>query len=369
MAGSSKSREKTGGRRQKSASNKKKAKRSDHFLETVDKYNEVLMVTHDNPDPDAIGAGWALVELVKKKLQKPARLVAGGAVIRAENLYLVRVLEPPIELVDRLRYTKETAIVLVDCNLRADNHLLEGGNIQPTAVIDHHEYSAADRKLAHFDIRPNLGASATIATQYFYEQQLEPNKPLATALVYALQTDTHSAEATIARGDKWAYGWLISRADLQILRDIENAPLGSDWYADLFLAMENTFVYEDAALCFLPHAVSPEIIGEVADLLIRGEHINKVFCGAAIERAILISVRTTSEGGDASRLLQKTLGKLGHGGGHRHRAGGKLYTARKNGHVSEDLQAELRSRWLGACKVDQQRGMRLVPRREILHNL
>jgi nanoRNase/pAp phosphatase (c-di-AMP/oligoRNAs hydrolase) len=353
----------------KNAGNQEKEKASDRFLAALGDFDEVLMVTHDTPDPDAIATGWALLELVREKLGKQTRLVAGGAILRAENLYLVESLEPPIELVDSLQLSGNTGVVLVDCNLGANNHLLEGGSIQPTAVIDHHECSEEDRALSHYDVRSNLGASATIATLYLYEQNIEPNARLATALVYALQTDTHSAEATIADNDKWAYSWLISKADLQQLRDIENAPLERDWYADLFLAMENTFVYEDAAICFLPQADSPEIVGEVADLLIRCEEVNKVLCGAAIEKAVLVSIRTTSKGGDASNLLQKTLGEMGHGGGHRHRAGGKVYTARKNGRVSNDLQTELRNRWLNACNVNEQRGMRLVPRKEILHNL
>ena len=44
----------------------------------------VLILTHDNPDPDAIATGWAIHFLIKECLDRKVRLVAGGAVVRAE---------------------------------------------------------------------------------------------------------------------------------------------------------------------------------------------------------------------------------------------------------------------------------------------
>ena len=37
--------------------------------------------------------------------------------------------------------------------------------------------------------------------------------------------------------------------------------------------------------------------------------------------------------------------------------------------LTEDLENELRARWLAACGIDRQRGTRLVPKREIVDNL
>jgi nanoRNase/pAp phosphatase (c-di-AMP/oligoRNAs hydrolase) len=52
-----------------------RTKPSERFLKALAPYDQVFVVTHDNPDPDAVATGWALVLLVQQKLQKKAHLV------------------------------------------------------------------------------------------------------------------------------------------------------------------------------------------------------------------------------------------------------------------------------------------------------
>jgi nanoRNase/pAp phosphatase (c-di-AMP/oligoRNAs hydrolase) len=416
-------------------------RRSDRFLRVVSEFDSAIIVTHDNPDPDAIASGWGLFLLIRDKLHKPVRLVAGGAIIRAENLRMVELLKPPIELIDRIEPQVRCAAVLVDCQPMGVNHLLTSSRLQPAVVIDHHQPAAAsDTRVSaggqaaraaaagknaqtptggqdarastdgpdvrppagaeevrapaaaknaqpplgarngrppmraavrprFSDIRPKVTATATIVAQYLREQDIDPRPELATALVYALRTDMQAAQTTFCPADQHAFEWLMHRVDHAVLNEIENAPLPPAYYADLLLALQNTFTYNDAALCFLPRASGPEIIAEVADLLIRRQDIHRVLCGAVVGGSVLLSVRTSADNGDATSLLQRTLDGLGYGGGHRHRAGGKVDLASHADAISEDLQSVLRSRWLDACGIDQQRGSRLVPRSEILENL
>jgi len=37
----------------------------------------LLILTHDNPDPDAIAAGWVLADLVRRTLRLPSTLAYG----------------------------------------------------------------------------------------------------------------------------------------------------------------------------------------------------------------------------------------------------------------------------------------------------
>lgn len=343
--------------------------RSKRFLKAIEGYGQVVIVTHDNPDPDAIAAGWALLTLVKAAQHVPVRLVAGGAVVRAENRYMMRVLKPPLELTDRLVVEENTAVVLVDCQPEGANHLVDGRNRTIVAIIDHHERSGPATRIGHRDLRPNVAAASTIAAQYLREQSVEPGAELATALVYAIQTDAHTGNAPLSPTDKRVASWLVARADLQKLASIASAPLAMAYFEDLLLALENTFVYENAGLCFLPTAHCPEIVGEVADLLIRCESIDQMMCAAIVDGDLLVSVRTTPEGGDACALVRQALQGLGYGGGHRHRAGGRVVSPLRSDQISPDLQSYLRGRWLAACGIAPQRGSRLVPRREILEHL
>lgn len=345
-------------------------KRSDHFLAALADYERIVILSHDNPDPDAIASGWALYDLIERKLKRRPRLVAGGALVRAENIRLVELLAPPLELVDHLEVEAGSGGVYVDCHPESVSHLLEADGLEPVAVLDHHVYAGRRRPKVPFkDLRPKVAAAATIATFYLKEQKLEPSADLATALIYAMRSDTRSAQAQLSRADKRAFSWLTPLCDLQKLTDIENAPLPKSYFEDLLLALENTFQYGDTALCFMPKVHHAGIVGEVADMLIRCDEIRRVFCGAQQGQDILISVRTTSDGGDASLLTRKTLAGIGYGGGHEHRAGGKICGRSDNGQIPADLQTELRGRWLEACKVEQGRGTRLVPPKEIMNHL
>ncbi len=114
------------------------AGRSGKLLDMLADYVRFVVVTHDNPDPDAIATGWGVCVLIEECLGRPVEFVAGGAITRAENRQLVELLSPPIELVEDLSCDRATAVILVDCGLGTNNHLVTRQGIQPVAVIDHH---------------------------------------------------------------------------------------------------------------------------------------------------------------------------------------------------------------------------------------
>ena len=347
------------------------ARKSTRLLQTVAAYEHCVIVAHDNPDPDAIAAGWALHHLLQERLNREVRVLAGGSIERAENRHMVDLLMPPIELVDDLDIPEGTATILVDCGVGATNHLLTRERVHPVAVVDHHPYrrNGTGTRLAFHDIRPHVAASATIAASYLREQGVEPGFKLATAMLYAMRAETRGCEFHYSRLDRSALTWLTARSDPSLLAAIESAPLNREYYGDLALALQNTFVYDDAAFCVLPRATAAEIVGEVADLLIRCRGVRCVFCCAAVHDDLLVSVRTAPDDGDAVGVLRPVLEGLGHGGGHAHRAGGKIPGVCRGPRVRDDLYDDLRNRWLTVCAVDRQRGTRLVAKREIMDAL
>lgn len=346
-----------------------RATRSSELLETLAGYDQFLIVAHDNPDPDAIATGWGVYSLIQEKLDRPVRLIGGGAIVRAENRHMLELLQPPMELVNEVSVPPNTATILVDCGIGTSNHLLTRAEIDPVAVIDHHLTGSRPREVPFRDIRPSVAASSTIAATYLREQHIDPGVKLATAMLYAIRTETRGTETHYSGLDRAIVLWLTERADPSVLAEIESAPLSRDYFGDLGLALQSTFLYGDVAFCLLPRANSPEIVGEVADLLIRCERLKAVLCGAVIGDDLLVSARTARDGRNATVLLQSTLHGLGGGGGHSHRSGGKVPRVGRNGRLPDDLEDELRGRWLAACGIERQRGTRLVARREIVENL
>lgn len=343
--------------------------RAEGLLEVLQPYDDLVVLMHDNPDPDAIATGWAVHTIIRECLGRRARLVGGGAIIRAENREFVGLLQPPIELISGLDITQPTGVIFVDCSPLGVNHIPFGGLLEPLAVIDHHPTSRVPNGVIPLvDVRPQAAASASIGTAYLRQLKLEPDERLATALIYAIRTETRGFETEHSRLDQGAIRWLTRWANPTWIAEIESAPLSRSYFGDLVLALQNTFLYDDAAFCLLPRVEGAEVVGEVADLLVRCDGIQRVMCAAAVEDAILISVRTAASGEDAGKLVHALLEGLGHGGGHAHRAGGKIPGVGA-GRIIESLEKELRTRWLRTCGCDRERGVRLIPRREILENL
>lgn len=343
--------------------------RSERFLQVVQGYQRALLVTHDNPDPDGIAAGWALAWLIDQKLGKPARLIGGGAIVRAENRHMLKLLHPPIELVRSVECDRDTAVILVDCGLGSYNHLIAGNGCQPTAVIDHHETTRQRQRPPFRDVRPRVAAAVSIAASYLREQRLVPSPKLATAILYAIRTETRGSESYYSRLDRSVLRWATERADPSQLAEIEDAPLALDYFGDLVLALQSTLLYGDTALCLLPRAQGAEVSGEVADLLIRCERIRRVLCGAVVDKDMVLSVRTVREGENAAELVRVTLEGIGQGGGHRHRAGGKIPGAGRRETLADVFRDELRNRWLSACGADPDTRVHLIAPREIVENL
>ena len=335
-----------------------KRKRSVELLAVLRDYENIAIVTHDNPDPDAIAAGWAIHKLIRKMLNREPQLIGGGDVVRAENRHMMSLVHPPIELVHRFLPRIRTAAVLVDCGPRVAGHLLTSPNIETVAVIDHHQ-TGQSPDLPFVDIRPKMAACATMAADYLREQNILPGERLATALLYAIRTETCGNEFHHTPLDRSIILWLTNEANPKWLAEIDNAPLAQTYYGDLTLALQHTTLYGDTAFCLLPQAQGQEIVGEVADLLIRGEGIKRVFCGAAIAGDLFCSVRTEADADNAARLVEATLWGLGNGGGHSHRAGGKVANFAERS-VKEKLEDELRERWLQICEVPDQKGRLLV---------
>ncbi|MGD2110470.1 MAG: DHH family phosphoesterase [Phycisphaerae bacterium] len=341
----------------------KRPKRSDRLLGVLDEYRETQVIMHNNPDPDAMASGWALVTLVEKRLHKPVRLLGRGPIVRAENRQFVRLLRPPIEFVDELTADVQTATVLVDCSPASFNHLLDG-RVPPTAVIDHHESKRDGFRIRFRDMRPKVTASASISAGYMREQNLEPSSEMATGLVYAIRTEMIGAQKPLSRVDHSVMRWLSTFADYDLLSEIENPPLPRHYYEELLLALKNVRIYADSALCFLPRMTAPELVGEFADLLIRCDGLQCVLCGGRVEDDVLFSARSKRGERTALHLLSTVLGGLGRSGGHRHRAGGRVALP-VYGKTLDELEQEVRAKWLDACASTVRRGQRLVGGKEI----
>ncbi len=96
-----------------------------------------LILTHDNPDPDALASTAALALLLRRRFRQLVTVAYGGIIGRAENREMVSSLRLPIRHLRQLGKQRFAHFALVDCQPWTGNAQLSTG-VVPDLVIDHH---------------------------------------------------------------------------------------------------------------------------------------------------------------------------------------------------------------------------------------
>ncbi|MGZ6080616.1 MAG: DHH family phosphoesterase, partial [Myxococcaceae bacterium] len=109
----------------------------DELLKLARGRKRVLVLTHDNPDPDSIASAVALAFLLEKRAGVEARVVYGGIIGRSENLALVKVLRLPIAPVSQVVFDEHDLLALVDTQAPVGNHSVPA-RYPVEVVLDHH---------------------------------------------------------------------------------------------------------------------------------------------------------------------------------------------------------------------------------------
>src|SRR5438477_12228092 len=155
------------------------------LLGALDRPGPLVILPHDNPDPDALASAAALKYMVAALARKEAQIVLGGIVGRAENRAMLTYLNITLVPVGEVAFNRNPAVVLVDTQPgRINNSLPEG--IVPAAVIDQHPAYGDYPGVPLLDLRDQYGATSTIVTEYLRESKLVPEPKIATALFYGL---------------------------------------------------------------------------------------------------------------------------------------------------------------------------------------
>jgi nanoRNase/pAp phosphatase (c-di-AMP/oligoRNAs hydrolase) len=288
---------------------------------------KILILPHDNPDPDALASAAALRFLIAQKTGKRAVIGLGGIVGRSENRALVSVLEIPLVPVGELLPDFEGAVVLVDTQPgRANNPL--PSRITPTGVIDHHPDWGQNNSVPFVDLREDYGATATIITQYLQEAEVPLNSRVATGLFYGISSETQHLGREAKSADIVASQFLYPYVNKRLLGGIENPPQSRDYFRLIGHAVHSAVVYEDVVVTVLESVPYSEAVAEVADFLMRLEKTAWSLCLAPHDGHLHISLRTRDTEATAGRLLASIL-PSGMAGGHGMIAGGRIKTSQR----------------------------------------
>ena len=343
-------------------------RRSDRFLCHLHAAGRVVFVSHVHPDPDSLGSMLGLAHLVETKLGKPTVLTRDGAVSRAENRAMVEGLHLKLTPVEKVVWQPDDAVVMVDSQPGTGRHTFHR-DAPVTGVLDHHETPGDLAGVPFVDVRPHLGATCTLVTKYLLDQRVVIPAKVATALMYGIETEVSGHPREAGPDDDAALEELYPAADKDLISQIRNARLPHSHFECLLQALQSSFIYDRLIVSWVNPLPQPELAAEVCDFMVRFEEVDWAVCAGVYGDSLILSARSAKPNAGAGDLLRKVVGDLGRAGGHDRRAGGCIKLTSTSQTAVEELQAELRRRLLRAFDMEDTRGQRLVPLREMLANL
>lgn len=331
------------------------------FIDSLKPDERILIMTHDNPDPDSIASAAALRYVIMQKTGKRPTIGYGGIIGRAENIAMYRELDIKLTPTSELKIEDYDRLALVDCQPEAGNSPVYNSKMPVSLAIDHHPKHTEEPNSDYLYLNDMMGATASILTYYIMENQIEIPKKLATALFYGIKSETQNLAREAGKIDKQGYNYLFPLIDNVSLSHIENPPRTVEFFHILGRVVRNALVYDDDVIIINLNEISvPDLVPQIADMILTLEGMRWSMVMGNVDDLIYLSMRTTDPEGQANKVIKKTIMKDGTCGGHGMMAGGRLEALGKSKTELDALFNTLKTRFLEAMKVKAKRGKRLL---------
>lgn len=319
-----------------------------------------LILTHNNPDPDAIAAGWALCYLIRRKFKAHAELAYGGLITRAENRAMVRLLNIDIKPLDSVSLHDFQVFGLVDTQPRAGNNSFPA-YLKASIVIDHHGARKVSQEADLADIRLNYGSSATILTEYLLEAGLAIPKTMATALYLGLKTDTQNLGRHATDLDYKAALALYPKVQLKILSQVEYPDLPRDYFLDFDQGLHEAKIFGKVIFCDLGYPANTDMVALMADFFLRFAEVSWSFVIGTSDSRLIFSLRTKRANQNAGQMARRMVKGLGTAGGHGRTGGGQISIQDISPEKADKMRQSIQKRFLKYAGQENAQGERLLP--------
>src|SRR5205807_1566212 len=229
--------------------------------------DRVLIMLHNDPDPDAMASGLALRNILRRT-RTMAIIGAVQGVTRPENLRMVNLLDIHVESIPLEAVKEYDRIAMVD----VQPHYFGGVIDRVDLVIDHHPeqpgYAAVFK-----DIRADYGSTSTILTEHLRAVDVNISERTATAMLYAIKSDTLFFNRQTNRVDLEAFSYLYSLADATMIKKMEGAEITPERLEYVIKAYQGGATVEQVFCAFLGPLSREDFIPYVADFFLQLEDV------------------------------------------------------------------------------------------------
>jgi nanoRNase/pAp phosphatase (c-di-AMP/oligoRNAs hydrolase) len=273
--------------------------------------DRILILLHNDPDPDAIASGLALRNVLRRT-KTTTVLGAMQPVTRPENLRMLNLLDIQVEPITADTLHEYSRIAMVDVQPHYFGCAIERVDL----VIDHHPdqpgYSAVFK-----DIRPDYGSTSTILTEHLRAVDVNISERTATAMLYAIKSDTLFFNRQTNRVDLDAFSYLYPLANPALIRKMEGAEINLERLEFVMKAYESGRLHEQVFAAFLGVCPREDFIPYVADFFLQLENVQWSVIAGVVGDSMIVSVRNLGYSRHAGEFVRKAFAGLGSAGGHR----------------------------------------------------
>ena len=273
--------------------------------------DRVLIMLHNDPDPDAMASGLALRNVLRRTKQT-AIIGALQGVTRPENLRMLNLLDIHVDIMTPESIREYDRICMVD----VQPHYFGGLIDRVDLVIDHHPeqpgYTAVFK-----DVRADYGSTCTILTEHLRAVDVNISERTATAMLYAIKSDTLVFNRQTNRVDIEAFSFLYPLADPAMIRKMEGSEITSERLDYVLKAHQGGRLVDQVFCTFLGVLPREDFIPYVADFFLQLEHVKWTVVAGVVNDLLVISVRNLGYSKNAGEFARRFFGDIGSAGGHR----------------------------------------------------
>ena len=306
----------------------------------LDKHDDVAIVMHPNPDPDAMASAMG-VAAIAESVDTEATLYYPGEIRHQENRAFRTVLEIELETIESASDIDAETVVLVDHNTARG--FTGAQKIEPLIVVDHHPGNGAGT--AFTDVRTEYGAASTILVEYLegigvsIEAEEESaggitlTSELATGLLYGILSDTNHLTKGCSAADFEAASFLFPAIDEEKLDRIANPQVSDDVLQIKADAIQKKRVEGSFAICDVGEIGNVDAIPQAADELMHLEGVTAVVVYGENDGTLHLSGRSRDDRVHMGEALRHAVSDIpmANAGGHARMGGGQLSVDHMNG--------------------------------------
>jgi nanoRNase/pAp phosphatase (c-di-AMP/oligoRNAs hydrolase) len=285
--------------------------------------DRLAVVTHDNPDPDAIASALALVRIARS-VGVGADVCYFGDISHQENRALVNLLD--LDLVRLQRGDDPLAdyggIALVDHSRPGVNDGLPE-ETRVDVVIDHHPpRGPVDARFP--DLRHEVGATSTLLVDYLDRLGIDPDRTTATALLYGIRVDTKDFTREVSGRDFEAAAFLLPYVDQSVLDRVETPSMSAEVLETTAKAIRNRESRGPVGASGVGRIRDRDALAQAADRLLAMEGLDVVLVHGILDDTIYASGRARGAAVDLGEVLRDAFDQIGSAGGHADMAGAQI---------------------------------------------